>query len=265
MNQLGSKDEVANMDKNDEKKYKTRVDGYQKILRRISNALLLSIVPLILTLLTLIASSAFEGGQGKGNGGQELLPGTLTGFFAFYALVLVMIIGVPIVQIRLVKWFKIKKKNFTQMHCDLAIVTIIVSILHVILLSQTDKWEDYFNFYTIYPKIFLPIEEFFSINLGLTFGVWALLFMFIAGLAGYFRRKIYRSLGRRIFLFTQDLTVIGLIIVVIHADILGRITNKSAFALAMLVAFTAIFGVFWLWNQICDIRKYFLIKKQQKV
>jgi len=44
-------------------------------------------------------------------------------------------------------------------------------------LSQTDKWEDYFSFYTLYPKVFLPIEGFFSSNLGLTFGVWALFFM----------------------------------------------------------------------------------------
>ncbi|MHA1303097.1 MAG: hypothetical protein ACTSQE_06095 [Candidatus Heimdallarchaeaceae archaeon] len=230
--------------------------------RRINILITSLIIPFLLTIMMLIFARLGEGGRGKGGGSFLVLLGDLTGFFALYSLILVMLIGVPMVQVWFSKKTSLKRKDFVNLHCDLAIVTLIFSITHVVILAQTSKWDEYIDFYSIYPKIFLPIEGFFSNNLGLTFGVWALFFMFIATLSGYFRGKVYRSVGRRIFLLTQDITVISLIIIVLHALLIGRITSENMIVFIFLVVISSLFLIAWVWSQVKDIQKY--IKKKQK-
>ncbi len=213
------------------------------------------IIPVIFTLLVIIITRTEEGGGGRGRGSQLIMLGDLTGFLALYSLLIVVLIGIPFSRNWISKKLKVKGRETINLHCDLATFVLIISIIHVIILSFTNKWNEYFSFYNIYPKVFLPIDEFFSKNLGLTFGVWALFFMILAGISGYFKAKMYKAVGRRIFLITQDITIISLIIVVLHSWIDGRITSENLAIFIINATLVAIVLSIWLIDQGLTIKK----------
>ncbi len=191
------------------------------------------------------------GGGGRGGESDAYLAwGEIIGFLALYSLILVFILGIPSIQKYLAKKYSLRRKDLVQLHCDLGLFTLATTYIHLLLLSFSIKWQDYFSWWEIYPKTYFPLDSLWSKEMGLTLGFWAGFMMLIATVTGYIRKYIYRYFGRKFFIYLQDLTVISIVGVIFHGLDIGKtIEHNGWLQLVLIISCTAVF-IAWLWFKI---------------
>ena len=203
-------------------------------------------------------------GDVKGGGHNPL--GSIFGFFSFILLLETFVIGIPSVS----KWIRgrdsLSRKQYLQLHGDLAYTGIVSVGLHVIFLSLIEVWKDNISWYSIYPWFYPGFaENWWNEGLALTLGSWAGFFMLTATVAGYFKNWIYKHWSRTTFIVIQNLTIITLIGTIFHSLMIGAMMGNNILMAVLSSTLSSILLILWIVYNIEMINKKALKSKNKKI
>ncbi len=203
-------------------------------------------------------------GDVEGGGHNPL--GSIFGFFSFILLLETFVIGIPSVS----KWIRgrdsLSRKQYLQLHCDLAYTGIVSVGLHVIFLSMIPIWQEYISWYSFYPWFYSGFtESWWNNGLAFTLGSWAGFFMLLATVAGYFKNWIYKNWSRTTFIVLQNLTVISLIATIFHSLMIGAMMGNNIIMAVLSSILSSILLILWIVYNVQMFNKKALKSKKKKI
>ncbi len=171
----------------------------------------------------------------------------IIGLFGSFLFLQAFVIGIPSVQKWLRKKRNMSRKQFLQLHCDVATTATISIIIHVIFVSLMPAYSDRISWYSIYPWFYSGFSKSWNNEeLSFTLASWALFFMIIATIVGYYKNWIYKHYSRRTFIIIQNFTIISLINVTLHEITVGSITKKNIVMYYFVIAIGIILFSLWI-------------------
>ncbi len=239
------------------------------------------IIIIIITFLTLSTTSILSStnttygghGIGKGKNADQSINGIeatndinynlgeIFAFLAFYSMIMMFITGIPKFQRYISKNTKFKSSNIALMHRDLGYVTMSMVYLHLLFLSLTEKWMEYFSYWEIYPKIFYPLGDITSINYSLSLGFIAGFIMLLASIFGVLRKLFYKKWGKGILVYVQDITVISIILVTLHALYIGKLLKRNTTLQIIIIILVVTILIYWTYYK---IDRHITIKRKKQ-
>jgi hypothetical protein len=142
--------------------------------------------------------------------------GQILGFISIFFVYIDMQFGLPSRKKFIRKLYGWSAAQLRNVHCNWGYLAMAAISLHAILLSQTLKWGNYFNWFTFYPQ-FLSFKENSLMMLGLDLAGLASTIFIFATLGGVFFKKIAQKFGYKKALLTQQVTYFALVFSLLHA------------------------------------------------
>ena len=178
---------------------------------------------------------------------------------------MVFVIGIPSVS----KWLRsrngLSRKQYLQLHCDLAYTAVVSLGLHVIFGSMIPIWAEFISWYSVYPWFYAGFADSWWNNaLGVTLGTWAGFFMFTATVAGYYKKWIYKHWNRTTFIVLQNLTIISLVAVTFHSLMIGAMMNNNILMYILSIILSSFLAILWIIYNVQMINKKVLKSKKRK-
>ena len=152
---------------------------------------------------------------------------------------------------------RVRASTIRRYHCRLAKVTAIVAGIHVLIVTLSPTWFYIIELW-ILPTLYFPPDLWAFLNLreskfGLELGRWAGFVILITVAAGVDFSRFTRKFGRKRTLLFQQISYLALIMVGLHALLLGTLTRQIT-VLRLFIVTSLLF--------IIMLRIYLLVKQR---
>jgi hypothetical protein len=186
----------------------------------------------------------------------------LFAYLSYTLLVLSIITGMPQIHKEIGSMLnrRIRANTIRRFHCHLAKATAIIAGIHVLIVTFSPTWFYIIELW-ILPTLYFPPDLLAILNLreskfGLELGRWAGFALLFTVATGVDFGRITRKLGRKRTLVFQQISYIALIMVGLHALLIGTLTRQITI-LRLFIVTSLIF--------IIILRIYLFLKQRYSV